>query len=590
MKKNFVKYVTQYITASKFKLFLAIGLLCCFYFSILYIIAPPHFGSNDDIGFLCLYSGIQTGNPSNIAQFTGIIWSTLFSSLYSFSPTIPWYPLLHIVILFFAIFTISYITSLVLLNKGFTIISFFIINTFLFFTLFGYHASNIQFTTTPALCCAGAICCIFILLFFHGLDRFVYYYSTVALVILSFFSIIGRLEIFALSNASYICAMILILCYDYKFCTPLLKTLFQHIVSKFKSNKKAFLNVIIILLFLNAINAIANSHYFSSEEYKLWKEQTKIGQTYLDRRHNSYSDDFTVYNDNGWSESYYNLVNKWYALDKKTYDLDSYRKVVDSAHVNPYSLIKTILVAFLECGKRSLILLFVCDIIYVFFMLSCNNNNIINRIIYLIPFIIMHILLLFLASTGRITDRVLLSLLFMFFTMGMLLFICNLSKFKPHKFALILIVILCIFSSIINIRSLHKQTGKTYIDDSIALIKLWDYASNDSSHFFIYDNSFYIPANINPFSIDTNSLCGFGNVAWWGTPCSRLMWKEQLNNNGYNSFYTENLFDEKVLFASTGDLDSDLTDYLHEEYGNRITYVKVYDNNYFKLYKLELSE
>lgn len=41
MKKNFVQYVTQYITASKFKLFLAIGLLCCFYFSILYIIAPP---------------------------------------------------------------------------------------------------------------------------------------------------------------------------------------------------------------------------------------------------------------------------------------------------------------------------------------------------------------------------------------------------------------------------------------------------------------------------------------------------------------------------------------------------------------------
>lgn len=145
------------------------------------------------------------------------------------------------------------------------------------------------------------------------------------------------------------------------------------------------------------------------------------------------------------------------------------------------------------------------------------------------------------------------------------------------------------FSSIIYIRSLHKQTGKTYIDDSIALIKLLDYASNDSSHFFIYDNSFYIPANINPFSIDTNSLCGFGNVAWWGTPFSRLVWREQLTNNGYDSFYTENLFDEKVLFASTSDLDSDLTDYLHEEYGNRITYVKVYDN-FFKLYKLELSE
>ena len=43
MKKNFVQYVTQYITASKFKLFLAIGLLYCFYFSILYIIAPPPF-------------------------------------------------------------------------------------------------------------------------------------------------------------------------------------------------------------------------------------------------------------------------------------------------------------------------------------------------------------------------------------------------------------------------------------------------------------------------------------------------------------------------------------------------------------------
>lgn len=589
MKKKFFQYVTQYITTSKLILFLTIGLLCCFDFIILYIIAPPHFGSNDDIGFLCLYSGIQTGTPSNIAQFTGIIWSTLFSSLYSFFPAIPWYPLLHIVIIFFAILTISYITTLVLIYKGFPIISLFIINTFSYFTLFGYHASNIQFTTTPALCCAGAICCIFILLFFHGLDRFVYYYSTVALVVLSFFSIICRLEISTLSNVSYVCTLILVLCYDYKFCNPLLITLFQHIVSKFKSNKKAFLNVIIILLFLNAINAIANAHYFSSEEYKLWKEQTKVGQTYLDRHHNSYSDDFSVYNDNGWSESYYNLVNKWYALDKKTNDLYSYKKVVDSLHVNPYSPVKTILIAFLECGKRSLVLLFVCDIIYVLFMLSCHNNKI-NRIIFLIPFIIMHILLLYLASTGRITDRVLTSLLFMFFTMGMFLFICNLSKFKSHKFTVILIVILCIFSSIINIRSLHKQTGKTYIDDSIALINLWNYASNDSSHFFIYDNSFYIPANINPFSIDTYSLCGFGNVAWWGTPFSRLIWTEQLTNNGYDSFYTENLFDEKVLFASTGDLDSDLTDYLREEYGNRITYVEVYDNNIFRLYKLKLSE
>ena len=75
-----------------------------------------------------------------------------------------------------------------------------------------------------------------------------------------------------------------------------------------------------------------------------------------------------------------------------------------------------------------------------------------------------------------------------------------------------------------------------------------------------------------------------------GTPFSRLIWTEQLTNNGYDSFYTENLFDEKVLFASTGDLDSDLTDYLREEYGNRITYVEVYDNNIFRLYKLKLSE
>ena len=173
----------------------------------------------------------------------------------------------------------------------------------------------------------------------------------------------------------------------------------------------------------------------------------------------------------------------------------------------------------------------------------------------------------------------------------MLLFICGVSEFIPHKKnALIFTIILCTFSSIINIRSLYKQTSKTNIDDSIALIELWDYASNDSSHFFIYDNSFYIPVNINPFSIDTNSLRGVGNVAWWGTPFSRLIWEEQLNNNGYDSFFTENLFDERVLFASIGNLDTDLTDYLREEYGDNFTYSEVYNNDLFKLYKLKLSE
>lgn len=586
MKKN----NCQYITTLEFRLLLVIGLLCTIDFVILYLFAPPHFGSSDDIGFLCLYSGVQTGIPSNIAQFTGIIWSTLFSSLYSIFPTMPWYPLLHIVIIFLAVLTILYVVSILLLNKGLPIISIFVINTLSFFMLYGYHASNIQFTTTPALCCAGAICCLFILLTTQGLGKFVHYYSTVLFLILSFFSIICRLEISALSNASYICTMILILCYDYKCRTPFLSTLCQHIVNNIKSNRKAFLNVIIILLFLNTINFIANSYYFSSEEYLLWREQTEIGQTYLDRHHNSYSDDFAVYNENGWTKSYYNLVNKWYALDKKTNDLDSYRKVVDSVAVNPYSTEKTILIAFLECGTRSLILLFVCDIIYLLSVLSCIYNKM-SKIIYLIPFVIMHILLLYLACSGRITDRVLCSLLFMFFTMYMLLFICGVSEFIPHKKnALIFTIILCTFSSIINIRSLYKQTSKTNIDDSIALIELWDYASNDSSHFFIYDNSFYIPVNINPFSIDTNSLRGVGNVAWWGTPFSRLIWEEQLNNNGYDSFFTENLFDERVLFASIGNLDTDLTDYLREEYGDNFTYSEVYNNDLFKLYKLKLSE
>lgn len=584
------KINNQNVNISPTKLLIIVSFFCGIMYLLLLCIAPPHFGSNDDMSFLCLYSGIQTGVPSNITIFTSIIWSTLFSSLYSIAPVVPWYPLLHIVLIFLSILTISYTMSVLLHNNGSSIITIFCCSGSLFFVLYGYHSSNIQFTTTPALCCAGAICCIFILLSLNP-TGIIHRYSMLMLTVLSFFSITPRLGISKLSNVSYIITISLVCCLDYNICSPLLLTLFHHITSKIKSNRRTLISIIIVLLFINIINCFANLYYFSSEEHQIWRQANSIRAKYNDYPHNSYVDDISVYNDNNWSESYYNLANKWYALDEKA-NPDVFSKVVSSITIHPYNIVKKVIITIKGCRPRALILLFVIDIIFILSLLS-YRCNIIDRIIVLTPLAIIHIALLYFAIQGRMTDTALSSLLFVFIPMSMLSIQYNIKQFNPHNNIIKTIIILCVFSSLISVRSLYLQTIRTTkveAEQSSEWSRLLDYASDNPSHFFIYDNSFRIPTNINSFYIDTYSLKKSGNVAWWGSLSDDLIWKSQLKNNGYNAFNTKNLFDENVLFASVNELDRDLINYLYEEYGNRFTYYEVYDNDLFKLYKLSLSE
>jgi hypothetical protein len=89
---------------SLFRFWAILGLLAM----IVIWFLPWRFQTNDDELMMWLVSGAYTGTPESYAVFIHPILSWYFSKLYTFFPSVPWYPL--------SWFAVMYLSYLVFLN------------------------------------------------------------------------------------------------------------------------------------------------------------------------------------------------------------------------------------------------------------------------------------------------------------------------------------------------------------------------------------------------------------------------------------------------------------------------------------------
>ena len=579
-KKVLVK--NKEITAGK--LFFLSVVLCFFLTGILWAICPIHFGANDDLGFLCQFAGYQTGQPIAGSIFTNYSWSLLVTSLYRLCRTISWYPYIYMFLILISVSIVCFDFLYIMNEKKIPLLAGLLFFSTLFICVLCFHLDNLQFTTTPGLCGMACLCnCIILTKYDISRNHKLFIYISSG--ILSFFAICIREMVGYLFLLSFIIMLICLLIqkaaavHFHIFSREVREKLFER-----KTEKRNIFIFVCIILFVFLFSFLINNWYRGTDEYINWKNSNTGG--YLDYPHLDYEEGREVYEKVGWSESLYNLINKWYLLDEKS-STDNF-SVINASYKNEQKtfpqVVQNMVTALRQAGGRVLFEAAICIIILFFLLKLCDNRKLIfSSIVYIAVF---GCLSLWLAYQGRIPDRVVDVLIYLYLIPALLYAIDSVEKNKGDVSKKMIIVcstlLLTCAVPFSNIRVAYIVSNEFANGETTkALEALWNYGIENKNNMYIYD--YTLAATATPF-INFKNGATPNNVAFWGPNRFSPVWRQQLESNGKNEFYTANLMDDDVFYVSSADADVDLISYMREEYPESKCSL-VEQTNYFTVYK-----
>ena len=113
------------------------------------------FETDDDYAMMTMLAGFKTGTPIPDTLFCNITWGFILSSLYKITGAISWYALFYFAILYLSYVVIYDACIKIFVTKKYLFGS--IVFLWLYFCVFCWYTSILQFTTIPAFSGLAAI-------------------------------------------------------------------------------------------------------------------------------------------------------------------------------------------------------------------------------------------------------------------------------------------------------------------------------------------------------------------------------------------------------------------------------------------------
>lgn len=562
---------TKKIYRSEIGRWLLAALISIGIIGVIFLLFPPVFSTIDDHRLRNVYAGYASGTPTGNYLFCNVIWGSIISGFYKMAPGIPWYAIFHIVLIGLSSSAIGKTIYKLCYRKNIKILTAVVIHIASYLSLCCMATIMIHFEITSALAGTAAVALLL------GLDdrdkKLTQYIDIVASVIFIFFQ-------FNILKSGF-----------YAVCCYLLVAMFYHLLKMIKTRSKIFVRLMASFVPLAAVAVViavfCNASAKSTEEWQAYSSYDDYRVSYWDYPHVTYKEDPELFDSIGWSEEFYNLV------DKKMYFIDErYNEETLSSFVKKFSWFSfdtdimfsnvkkevSSLYRSEPFSKFQMVLAIVLLVLVLnkFFKDKEKKKHLPVYLSLLCVFGGTVILMCFLAVRGRFPLR---AWLMCYIPFGVITLIQLLrlhhseqDKSDPERdakksFMKAAVIFVCCF---IFLNTVHEGIYSRYtyrIKENKKMLLAEEYCISNKDNLYVYD-----PYEIQEYS----ALREYKNTE--NSPVNMLIWGssyiytpvfyQQIGNKGYESFYTGNLFDENVyLIASDNNLEeSQLFLYMEKEY------------------------
>lgn len=474
---------------------------------------------NDDIALKSIASGTYTGTPSSHMIFSGFPFSTIITTLYKIKNTIDWYGLTLVMSMFFFLGCMIYYTiknKKDILTKIIYTISILLV-TFIIFNVFFVE---LTFTSVAAFI---ATCCLILYLLPD---------SKMKNVIIA----IGLVLSFSIRIKA--CAMVLV------FFVPAL--FYKNHSNKIKLKKDLLFGLIIAALLGGSL--VIEKSFYTGKGWQEYLEYNDARSLYYDYYYpilalGENSDEIAeMYNTAGFNEIETELLRSYGGtafyddIPQKLIQLMTNCKKTIKINVDMNAMVKELIKR--DDNTYYVMTLFALSIAII----TATDRK--KKAMTIIPFILLQItLLLYLASNGRMPDRVMVPLFTCFVLTNLYILFQvdsvknNAKRVVENGKALLLIPLLISFLLAINVRI--ESVSKPFDSSSNTMQA---YFNSHPDNFYIYDNN-----NLEKFKLHKEfKQNNFINMSGW-TAFSPLH-KEAIKNQNANSL-KELLFKENVYMV-----------------------------------------
>ncbi|MEA5049742.1 MAG: hypothetical protein VB034_14205 [Eubacteriales bacterium] len=270
-----------------------------FLFVLTLVLCPVHFLLNDDYALMQLVAGWRSGTPEFYNVYNNVIYSAPLSLLYRLCGNIPWYPLVQIVILFFASYTIW---KTMRKNKSGTLGAVFVLLSFLCLFLCGILPNLVYLQYSIVAAIAGSAACI---LFLDGETGRGHGYQIILFVLLSF---LIRQE----SGIVMLCMLLGTLAMRHmKKREPIAKKALPR-----KQGLSELLIISLAVLFCFGAGLVQKS-VETSPNVRNYTEFNALRTRYMDYGDHPTYQESDVYQRIGWSENLYDMTRNWFFMDER---------------------------------------------------------------------------------------------------------------------------------------------------------------------------------------------------------------------------------------------------------------------------------
>ncbi len=537
VKKFYKMQITQKLYEKRWKMIVLSLIMLALCYVISFMSTIPTYMTCDDWDIQTLLNGSVTGSPYITHQFINIILGVIISSLYKLIPQLEWWYVYNLFAIGVGIFLIHISVLKVCKNKkinpSFAVFLMAVVD--LSFII--YNISNVSYTVAPAILGTGIIAFIFATSNMSGKknNRMIFLVTLIG-------------YIFVQGERGYTGYVIL--------CFILLTFLWRYLnlYGKGRMNWAVIKRFLLTSVFFILI-AFGMFEFNGYCKLKIngsdFVEFNEARIEYIDYGHGTYADNREIYEEVGWSNELYSLVDESFFMDNSV-NAESLSYLAENVKSND-SIVKSVISILKNIksdrGICAITLVWLCSIFIAIIVLSTNFDK--KHML----FIIMNnmgavILLLYQLIMGRIFYRTILIVLLPAFVVNCFIAINNYCQGR-RKTALIklFLLLLTVFCSIFVLNytfDIKKHAYKEYLIGKCTAIERLVTANRDN--IYIYAPSLY--NSVGPVSVFTSGNDLTNMIPWGGTSYGSAGYLERLEINGLDGILGEALKEDNVYFLT----------------------------------------
>lgn len=545
------------------------------------------FETNDDWGIMGYIAGFRTGTPEAATIFSNILWGGILSALYKLFGGISWYAIAYAIIIWMTIALVLYKFIPMFLNVRERIIGI-LFFAFLFFCVFFFHATIVQFTDISAFLGMDAL-----LVGFYWDDGdcnnnfndevSLAYKRIVGSAVLFFFSCIIRPKV-----GQMVLACIF------------LTWGFKRFLLKSKRYDRLLFLFFSIFVFVWGVNA-AYEHF--SEGWEEFREYHVERAGWTDYGRLPYLDENKqIYANVGWDENLFNLAQYWYFMDENinqdsfSYLNDEMEKRQEGKWMERLLYVqKSIFTPDSDLERWSHVqkVFLVTALVFAILILTAGKDK--RLLLYQVGIFMLAFLAvaLYLTWKGRLPFRVSDAMILIFLAPVWIHIICHgivYEGIEGGKAVSMTIISVILVASIgyaliaengfchAAIHTYDNDISRTYYKMAA---ELNEYALQHHENVYIYETG--IAAGEKPFKTFPNKK-PYNLLFWGGSGMYSPLYYKQLEKNGLSSLLPEDFYLENVFFITLGTPNEWLLDRMMERFpGTEVEMVETME--YFSVYR-----